>query len=104
MNRKAKRNKYKKLQRKLQNEFDFWREMRQIDAFTENSQKREIRTVSVMYNPNGADRFLGGIGPDLNIVMAANRMAEEILKHKEFIKITDTGYGILYQLDIIKAE
>jgi len=104
MNRKAKRNKYKKLQRKLQNEMDFWKEVQQIEAFTENSKRREIRTVSVLYNPNGPDKFLGGIEPDVNIVMAANRMAEEILKHKEFIKITDTGYGILYQLDIIKAE
>lgn len=104
MNRKAKRNKYKKLQIKLQNEIDFLKRKQQIDAFTENSQRREIRTVSVMYNPLGADRFLGNIEPDTNIVLAANRMAEEILKHKEFIKITDTGYGILYQLSIIKAE
>ena len=104
MNRKAKRNKYKKLQIKLQNEIDFLKRKQQIDAFAENSQRREIRTVSVMYNPLGADMFLGNIEPDTNIVLAANRMAEEILKHKEFIRITDTGYGILYQLSIIKAE
>ena len=104
MNRKAKRNKYKKLQIKLQNEIDFLKRKQQIDAFVENSQRREIRTVSVMYNPLGVDRFLDNIEPDANIVLAANRMAEEILKHKEFIKITDTGYGILYQLSIIKAE
>lgn len=104
MNRKAKRNKYKKLQRKLQNEIDFWEIRQQIEAFVENSQRREIRTVSVMYNPLGTDRFLGNITPDENIIRVAHRMAEEILKHKEFIKVTDTGYGFLYQLDIIKAK
>ena len=104
MNRKAKRNKYKKLQIKLQNEIDFWKRKQQIDAFIENSQRREIRTVSVMYNPLGADRFLGNIEPDTNIVMAVNRMAEEILKHKEFIKVTDAGFGYRYDLFIVKVE
>jgi hypothetical protein len=104
MNRKTKRNKYKKLQRKLQNEIDFWERKQQIDAFVENSQRREIRTVSVMYNLMGADRFLGNITPDENIIRVAHRMAEEILKHKEFIKVTDTGFGYRYDLFIVKVE
>ena len=104
MNRKAKRNKFKKLQRKLQNEIDFLKRKQQIDAFVENSQRREIRTVSVMYRQMCADRFLGDITPDENIIRVAHRMAEEILKHKEFIKITDTGYGIRYDLSIIEQK
>ena len=104
MNRKAKRNKFKKLQRKLQNEIDFLKRKQQIDAFVENSQRREIRTVSVMYNPMVSDRFLGNITPDENIIRVAHRMAEEILKHKEFIKVTDTGYGIRYDLAIIEQK
>ena len=33
--------------------------------------------------------------------IAAHRFADEIIKNKEFIKMTDTGYGILCQLDIV---
>ena len=104
MNRKAKRNKFKNLQRKLQNEIDFIKRKQQIDAFVENSQRRNIRTVSVMYNPMYADRFLGNITPDENIIRVAHRMAEEILKHKEFIKVTDTGFGYRYDLSIIESK
>ena len=104
MNRKAKRNKFKKLQRKLQKEIDFLKRKQQIDAFVENSQRRNIRTVSVMYNPMCADRFLGNITPDENIIRVAHRMAGEILKHKEFIKVTDTGFGCRYDLSIIESK
>ena len=104
MNRKAKRNKYKKLQRELQNEISFYKRRQLLDAFAASSQRKEIRTVSVMYSPMTTDRFLGNIEPDTQLVMATRRLTEEIMKHKEFIKITDTGYGLRYDLQIVESN
>ena len=104
MNRKAKRNKYKRLQRELQDQIDFYKRKKDIDAFVENSQRKGIRTVSVMYNPMSNDRFIGEMDPDTYRTIIAKKMAEEILKHNEFIKCTDTGYGYKYDLLVVKQN
>ena len=104
MNRKAKRNKYKRLQRELQDQIDFYKRKKDIDAFVENSQRKEIITVSVMYNPMSNDRFIGEMDPDAYRIIIAKKMAEELLKHNEFIKCTDTGYGYKYDLLVVKQN
>lgn len=104
MNRKAKRNKYKRLQRELQSQINFWKRKQDIDAFCENSQRREIRTISVMYNPMSNDRFIGEMDPDAYRIIIAKKMVEELLKHNEFIKCTDTGYGYKYDLVVVKQN
>ena len=104
MNRKAKRNKYKRLQRELQGQIDFYKRKQNIDAFVENSQQREIRIISVMYNPMSNDRFIGEMDPDAYRIIIAKKMVEELLKHNEFIKCTDTGYGYRYDLLVVKQN
>ena len=104
MNRKAKRNKYKRLQRELQRQIDFYKRKQVVDAFCENSQRKEIRCVSVMYNPMSNDRFIGDVAPDTYKIIIARKMAEELLKHNEFIKCTDTGYGYRYDLLVVKQN
>ena len=32
------------------------------------------------------------------------KLAEEILKHKDLYRVTDTGYGYRYDLSIVKIE
>jgi hypothetical protein len=104
MNRKAKRNKYKRLQRELQNQINFWKRKQDVDAFVENSQRQKIRTISVIYNPMFKDRFIGDMDPDTYRIIIAKKMAEELLKHNEFIKCTDTGYGYKYDLLVVKQN
>lgn len=104
MNRKAKRNKFKRLQRELQDQIDFYKRKKNIDAFVENSQRKEIRVISVMYNPMSNDRFNCEMDPDTYRIIIAKKMAEELLKHNKFIKCTDTGYGYRYDLLVVQQK
>ena len=104
MNRKAKRNKYKKLQRELEKEIKSYKGRQMADAFCKaNSRASKIRQLSCFremmfmdqtYNPEFIKEYY-----KKDIV---RQLAEEILKHNELMKITATGYG--YRYDILVVE
>lgn len=104
MNRKAKRNKYKKLQRELEAEIKSYKLRQVADAFDRaNSKTSKIRLLSCFrempdfeqtYNPKFIKEYYKE-----DVV---RQLAEEILKRNELMKITDTGYG--YRYDILVVE
>lgn len=48
--------------------------------------------------------ILNKVSDKLNFKEIAQQIAEEILKHKDYFKVTDTGYGYRYDLSIVKIE
>jgi len=104
MNRKAKRNKYKKLQRELETEIKSYKLRQVADAFARANSKtskvrqlscfREMMWIDQTYNP---EVIKADYKKDV-----VRQLAEEILKHNELMKITDTGYG--YRYDILVVE
>ena len=74
------------------------------DAFARAAEtRREIRTISVLFadeNSNSRAHYM----PDVQKEIAAHRLADEIMKNKDFIKVVEAGYGIIYQLDIIMPK
>ena len=105
MNRKAKRNKYKKLQRELEREIGFYKRQRFVDAFRENSV--ELKTQRIFcFRPMEADSKYINLPPEVikeyHRKEVAQQIAEEILKHKEFFSIEDLGFGYRYDLEIVK--
>lgn len=104
MNRKAKRNKYKKLQRELEKEIKSYKRRQVADAFDRANSRvskiqqlscfREMMCVDQTYNP---EFIKENYKKDV-----VRQLAEEILKRNELMKITDTGYG--YRYDILVVE
>lgn len=104
MNRRAKRNKYKKLQRELETEIKFYKGRQMADAFNRANSRaykiqllscfREMRFMDQAYNP---EFIKENYKKDV-----VRQLAGEILKRNELMKITDTGYG--YRYDILVVE
>lgn len=71
------------------------------DAFARACEThREIRTLSILFTDDYSKERAQNM-PDVQKAIAASRMADEIMKNKDFIKVIDAGYGVIYQLDII---
>lgn len=104
MNRKAKRNKYKKLQRELEVEIKSYKCKQVADAFDRaNSKLQKIRQLSCFREMLMADQAIVPDSLKENYKKdVVRQLAEEILKHNELMKITDTGYG--YRYDILVVE
>lgn len=104
MNRKAKRNKYKKLQRELKKEIESYKCRQFADAFDRaNSTVQKIRMLSCFREMPDLELALVPYGiKDYSKKEVVHQLAEEILKHNELMKITDTGYG--YRYDILVVE
>lgn len=104
MNRKAKRNKYKKLQRALQSEIKSYKCRQVADAFTKaNSIERKIRMLSCYRDMLDLEQAI--VPEYLKEKLQADvvkQLAEEILKHNELLKITDCDSG--YRYDILVVE
>lgn len=101
MNRRAKRHKYRRMEQKYKNQIRMYLTR---DAFIHASEtRREIRTLSVLFNDDYSKARAQNM-PDVQKAIAANRMADEIMKNKDFIKVIDAGYGVIYQLDIIMPK
>lgn len=100
MNRRAKRQKYRRMEQKYKNEI---RGYLTRDALMRSCTeiKREIRTISVLFHDDFSTALANSSMNEIQKQIAAHRIADEIIKHKEFVKVTDTGYGILCQLDIV---
>lgn len=100
MNRKAKRNKYKKLQRELEGR------IKAFDAMTKNEhyfQKNlKVQQISCFRPIEDYAKLPADVIKEYYQKEVAKQIAEEILKHKDFFRITDTGYGYIYDLSIIK--
>ena len=62
---------------------------------------REIKTISILFQDDFSSALANSSMNEVQKQIAAHRFADEIIKNKEFIKMTDTGYGILCQLDIV---
>lgn len=106
MNRKAKRNKYKKLQRELEREIGFYKRQRFVDAF-ERANSTEVKTQQIFcFRQIGADSKYINLPPEAikeyHQKEVARQIAEEILKHKEFFSVEDLGFGYRYGLEIVK--
>jgi hypothetical protein len=104
MNRKAKRNKYKKLQRELEKEIQSYKTWQMADAFDRaNSKASKIRQLSCFREMLDLEQV---VAPELRKDNykkdVVRQLAEEILKHNELMKITDCGYG--YRYDILVVE
>lgn len=104
MNRKAKRNKYKKLQRELEAEIKSYKCRQVADAFDRaNSKVQKIRQLSCFREMLMTDQAIVPDYLEENYKKdVVRQLAEEILKHNELMKITDTGYG--YRYDILVVE
>lgn len=105
MNRKAKRNKYRKLQRELERKIDDYNRVINLHSFAESCRKEvKIQQISCMKLIEEYSRLPPNVLKEYYEKEIAHQMAEEILKHPEFYKITDTGYGYRYDLSIVKVE
>lgn len=104
MNRKAKRNKYKKLQRELKKEIESYKCRQVADAFNRaNSKVQKIRQLSCFREMPDLEQTFVPYGIKENYKKdVVRQLAEEILKRNELMKITDTGYG--YRYDILVVE
>lgn len=104
MNRRAKRNKYKKLQRELETKIKSYKLWQAADAFGRaNSKTSKIRQLSCFREMMFMDQTYNPESIKENYKKdVVRQLAEEILKHNELMKITDTGYG--YRYDILVVE
>lgn len=100
MNRRTKRNKYRKLQKKLENTIAFFERLPYIEnCFKE---KKEIKVLSCF---ESVDKYLGvpeDVAKNLSKNEVARQFAEEITKHPELIRKTDLGFGIRYDLFVVE--
>lgn len=102
MNRNAKRNKYKKLQRELERKIEMFNAKSKLDhCFSKNIKIQQISCFKPIeeYCRLPVDTIKEHYKKEI-----ALQMAEEILKHPEFFKLTDTGFGYKYDLSIVKIE
>ena len=102
MNRKAKRNKYKKLQRELERKIAFFDSRRAIEGCF--STELKTQTLSCFKPIEEYSRLPPNVIKEYYEKEVSKQIAEEILKHKEFYKVTDTGFGYRYDLTIVKFE
>lgn len=102
MNRKAKRNKYKKLQRKLEQRLEaFNARVKMEHCF---SKDLKIQHISYMKPIEEYSKLSAGVNKEIYTKEVARGIAEEILKHRDFFKATDTRCGYRYDLAIVKIE
>lgn len=101
MNRKAKRNKYKKELRKLEQKVKFYEDSARFDHIFQKDLK--IQRISCMKPIEEYSRIPADVIKEVYTKEVARHIAEEILKHQEYFKITDTGFGYRYDLDIVKV-
>ena len=102
MNRRAKRNKYKKLQRELERKIEMFNARSRFEhCFSKDVKIQQISCFKPIeeYSRLPADTIKEYYKKEI-----AFQMAEEILKHPEFFKLTDTGFGYRYDLSIVKIE
>lgn len=103
MNRKAKRNKYKKLQRELEAEIRSYKLRKMADAFCDSSKTVKIRQLSCFKELSGFDQMrIPEYAKEHYRIDIARQLAEEILKHNELLKITDTGFGYRYDIKVLE--
>ena len=105
MNRKAKRNKYKKLTSEyiiLKKDFDNFKEFK---AFQENCNKREVTTISAMLIDNS---FLNSqcILPEDTVKELREKemiknLCENLISNMQLFRTTKTEIGIKYDLQIV---
>lgn len=102
MNRRAKRNKYKKLQRELERKIEMFNARSRFEhCFSKDVKIQQISCFKPIeeYSRLPADTIKEYYKKEI-----AFQMAEEILKHPDFFKLTDTGFGYKYDLSIVKIE
>ena len=102
MNRRAKRNKYKKLQRELERKIEMFNARSRFEhCFSKDVKIQQISCFKPIeeYTRLPADTIKEYYKKEI-----AFQMAEEILKHPDFFKLTDTGFGYRYDLSIVKIE
>ena len=101
MNRRAKRQKYRRMEQKYKNEIRMYLTR---DAFVRSAEtRREIRTISVLFTDEDS-MSRAHCMPDVQKEIAAHRIVDDLIKSKDFIKVIKTGYGVIYQLDIIMPK
>ncbi len=101
MNRRAKRQKYRRMEQKYKNEI---RRYLTRDALIRSTEtRREIRTISVLFTDEDS-KSRAHYMPDVQKKIAAHRMVDDLMKSKDFIKVIETGYGVIYQLDIVMPK
>lgn len=104
MNRKAKRNKYKKLCRELESKIKLYKYIlskRGLDVI--NSKTNKIRLLTCFREMPDLDQALVPYGIKENYKKdVVHQLAEEILKRNELMKITDTGYGYRYEILVVE--
>jgi hypothetical protein len=103
MNRRAKRNKYRRLQKELEKKYEA---AIALAHFSKNANKKEIKVQQISCLKLIEDYSVIPVGEikELYRKEIAQQIAEEILKHKDYFTITDTGYGYRYDLSIVKIE
>lgn len=102
MNRRAKRNKYKKLQRELERRIEMFNARSRFEhCFSKDVKIQQISCFKPIeeYSRLPADTIKEYYKKEI-----AFQMTEEILKHPDFFKLTDTGFGYRYDLSIVKIE
>ena len=102
MNRRAKRNKYKKLQRELESKIEMFNARSRFEHCF--SKEVKIQQISCFKPIEEYSRLPADTIKEYYKKEIAFQMAEEILKHPEFFKLTDTGFGYKYDLSIVKVE
>ena len=102
MNRKAKRNKFKKLQRKYESTLALF------DARTKFehcfSKEVKVKRISCFKPIEEFARLPKEKIKEIYQKEVANQIAEEILKHEEIMTVTDTGYGYRYDFQFVENE
>lgn len=102
VNRKAKRNKYKKIQRELERRIQFFEARSKLEHCFSKDVK--IQQISCFKPIEDYTRLPANVIKEYYQKEVARQIAEEILKHQDFFKITDTGYGYQYDLSIVKID
>lgn len=103
MNRRAKRNKYRKLQKELEKKYEAAIAMAHFSK-GEKRQEVKVQQISCLKVIEDYSRLSVTDIKELYRKEIAQQIAEEILKHKDYFKVTDTGYGYRYDLSIVKIE
>lgn len=102
MNRKAKRNKYKKLQRELERKLEMYKARTSLEhCFSKNVK---VQQISCFKPIKEYSRLPVEAVKECYQKEVARQIAEEILKHQDYFKITDTGFGYRYDLSIVKID
>lgn len=102
MNRRAKRNKYKKIVRNLENRISFYERKMVVDhCFSKDVKVQQIQCFKPVEEYS---KIPTEIIKEQYQKEVAKQIAEEILKHQDYFKVQDTGYGYIYGLSIVKIE